>query len=328
MIDRRTFLTGMLAASLPHPAGAQQPVIAILSPASQQAAVLRLVNEPFKKALVDLGYEAGRNIALVERFADGDESRLPALAAELVALQPRVVFTNTNAAAVALAAATRTIPVVVGPAGEIVMIELAGGSLGRPTTNITGVVLTSPDIDAKCIALLAEAAPAIRRMGILVNPRNPGQHNYPAPQRAALTTLAIEMIRLESTGPPDLDAAFAQAAAQRIDALFVADDAHIAANPEARQAVLRFTAGIGIPAASSHLNYAHDGALLAMGPSIPALAARAASYVDKILKGAQPADLPIERPSVFTTILNMKSAKTLGLAIPPGILIRADEVIE
>jgi putative tryptophan/tyrosine transport system substrate-binding protein len=327
---RRTFLTGLTVSVLPVlPAAAQEkaPLVAILSPASRTAAVLKLVNEPFKQALRELGYEPDRSIELVERFAEGDETRLPALAAELVAMQPRVLFTNTNAGSAAAAAATRTIPIVVGPAGEAVIVELAGGSLARPSTNVTGVVLTSPEIDTKCLALLLEAVPAARRIGILVNPRNPGQQGYPAALRAWGTS-SPSLVRLEATGPADVDAALLQALRAQTDALFVADDAHIAGNPAARERVIRFAMENRKPVASSHQNYAREGALIAMGPSIPALAARAAGYIDKILKGARPADLPIERPSVFTTIINVRTANALGLDIPPSLLARADEVIE
>lgn len=304
------------------------PVVAILSPASRSAPVITSVNQPFKEALRKLGYEAGRTVEIVERFADNDESRLPALAAELVAINPQVLFTNTSAAATVVAQATRTIPIVVGPAGERVLMELAGGSLSRPTTNVTGMVLTSPSIDNKTIALLIEAVPSARRIGILVNPRNPGMRDYPRPQVEALGGAGKSFIRLEAGGLSDIDAALATMAAQRVDALFVADDAHLAANPPVRQRILRAAAGARIPVASSHQTFARDGALLAMGPSIPVLAARAAGYVAKIIEGARPADLPIELPSVFTMIVNLRTAKALGLTIPQSVLTRADELIQ
>ncbi|MET0163472.1 MAG: ABC transporter substrate binding protein [Vicinamibacterales bacterium] len=174
--------------------------MAILSPASRNAQVLGFVNRPFKEALAKLGYEPGQTIEIVERFADNDETRLPALAAELVALQPRVLFTNTSAAATAAAGATRTIPIVVGPAGESVLMALAGGSLARPITNVTGFVLTSAAIDTKGIGLLIEAVPAARRIGLLVNPRNLGMTAYPAPQNAALSGSGVTFVRLEATG--------------------------------------------------------------------------------------------------------------------------------
>jgi len=330
-MGRRQFLLALTATGLIRPSQGQQqklPLLAILSPASRNAQVLGFVNRPFKEALAKLGYEPGQTIEIVERFADNDESRLPALAAELVALQPRVLFTNTSAAATAVAGATRTIPIVVGPAGERVLIELAGGSLARPTANVTGFVLTSAAIDSKGIAMLIEAVPVARRIGLLVNPRNAGMTDYPAPQNAALGGSGVTFVRLEATGVSDIDAALTKASAQRIDALFVPDDSHLAANPAVRERVLRFARGARVPIASSHLTYARDGALLAMGPSIPVIAARAAGYVAKILEGARPADLPIELPSTFTTIVNLKAAKALGLTIPQSLRTRADEVIE
>jgi putative ABC transport system substrate-binding protein len=330
MTNRRGFSIGLAALLLWRRAIAQpaRPLVAVLSPTSRDAAVVALVNVPFKRALAELGYREGRNIDIVERFAAGDERHLRAMAEELVALRPMVLFTNTNAAAVVLARAPGDIPIVVGPAGEAVLLELAGGSLARPRTNVTGFVLTSPEIDTKCLALMIDVVPSLRRIGVLVNPRNPGLRSYPAPLAAALGPAAPQLLRLEATGEADLDAALARAAAQRIDALFVADDVQIAANPAVRERVLRHAAAERLPVASSHQHYARDGALLVMGPSIPVLAARAAGYVDRILKGARPADLPIELPSVFTTIVNRRAARALGLNIAPAMLLRADEVIE
>ena len=239
-----------------------------------------------------------------------------------------MLFTNTAYAATVAARATRTIPIVVGPAGETVLRELAGGSLARPTTNVTGFALGSSQLDDKCITLLMEAVPGATRIGVLINPRNPSQQRYPAVLESALAVPGKTLIRLESGGLADIDATLVEAAAQRIGALFVADDSLLAGNPQVRQRVLRFAAAAGIPVASSHQNFARDGALLAMGASNPVLAADAAGYVDKILKGARPSDLPIQLPTVLSVIVNRKTAKALGLAMPPAVLARADEVIE
>jgi putative ABC transport system substrate-binding protein len=335
MTTRRSLLLRLTALALTAAGGlpatqAQRPrpLLAILSPARPDAAVIALVNEPFMQTLARLGYRPGRDIDVVERYADGDESRLPALAGELVALQPQVLFTNTNAAATAAARATRTIPIVVGPAGEYVLKDLAGGSLARPTTNVTGFALTSPDIDSKCIALLLEATPLLRRVGVMVNPDNPGMREHPQRQAAALGAQAPTLVRIEATGLGDIDAALAHAAAQEVQALFVADDSYIAADPAARRRVLAFASAARMPVVSSHLPYARDGALLAMGPSIPVLAARAAGYVDRILKGARIADLPVELPSVLVTVVNRRAARALALKLPPTLIARADEVIE
>ena len=314
----------------PLPVRAQQPrtLVAILSPARRDADALKSVNEPFKQALARLGWEPGRNIDIIERFADGDASRLPALAAELISLKPRVLFTNTGHAAAVAAEATTTIPIVVGPAGAVTLTALAGGSIARPTTNVTGFVLTAPELDDKCITLLMEAAPSAPRIGVLVNPDSPEQQSYPSALKDARSVAGKTLIRIDLRGRADIDAALAKAATDRIDALFVADDSHIAGDSEVRRRVLTFAADARIPVASAHQNYARDGALIAMGPSIPVLAAAAASYVDKILRGAIPAELPVQLPTVFTMIVNLKTAKALGLTIPPTLIARADEVIE
>jgi len=330
-VNRRQFLVGLGSAPFAAGVAAQplRPMVAILSPASpRNEMAMRTVHQPFKEALRKLGYEPGRNVDIVERFAEGDESRLPALAAELVALQPQVLFTNTSYAASVAARATRSIPIVVGPAGETVLRDLAGGSLARPTTNVTGFVLSSAEIDDKCITLLMEAVPAAQRVGVLMNPRNPGQQRYTAVLKGASAVRGKTLVRLESGGLADIDAALVRAAQQRLDVLFVADDAHLAGNPEVRRRVLRFAASAGLAVASSRQDYVREGALLTLGPSIPALAASAAGYVDRILKGVHPSDLPIQLPTVLTVTVNLNTAQTLGLKIPQALLLRADEVVQ
>ena len=287
--------------------------------------VVGRVAEDVEQLLAGLAVEAHVVGQLLQHH---DEARLAALAAELVKMRPAVLFTNTNAAAEALARATATIPVVVGPAGEGVLRRLAGGSLARPSTNVTGFVLTAPEIDTKCLALLLEAAPDRRRVALLVNPRNPGTSEYPAPQFESLGRKGVALERIEATGSADIDVAMSRAAALGTDALFVADDAHLAADPEVRARILRAASALRMPVASSHQNLAREGALLAMGPSIPVLAARAAGYADRILRGARPGDLPVELPSVFVTVVNRKIALGLGITLPPALLMRADEVIE
>jgi putative ABC transport system substrate-binding protein len=330
-MKRREFI-GLAGAVAAWPLGAHsqepRPLLAILSPARRDSDALKLVNEPFKQTLARLGWEPGRNMDIVERFADGDGSRLPVLAAELVSLKPRVLFTNTSHAATVAAEATRTIPIVVGPAGVVTLIALAGGSIARPTTNVTGFVLGAPEIDDKCITLLMEAAPSANRIGLLLNPDNPAQQNYPAALKDARSIVGKTLIRIECRGRPDIEAALAKAAAERIGALFIADDADIAGDPDVRRRILAFGANARVPIVSSHQNFAHEGALIVMGPSIPALAAAAAGYVDKILRGATPAELPVQFPTVFTIIINLKAAKAVGISIPPTLLSRADEVIE
>ena len=158
-----------------------RPLIAILLPGRHDSDTLKNGLEPFKQALARHGWEPGRNMDIVERLAEGDASRLPVLAAELVSLKPRVLFTTTSHAATVAAEATRTIPIVVGPAGGERLEALAGGSIARPTTNVTGFVLSTPENEDKCITLLMEAVPSANRIGVLVNPDNPGQRDYSDP---------------------------------------------------------------------------------------------------------------------------------------------------
>jgi putative tryptophan/tyrosine transport system substrate-binding protein len=332
-VRRREFSIGLGGTMIAWPLCAStqgsRPLLAILSPARRDdVAHLENINGPLKDALAKLAWVPGRTIDIVERFADRDVSRLPELAAELVALRPRVLFTNTSRAATVAAKVTRTIPIVVGPAGEITLTALAGGSIVRPTSNVTGFVLTGPQTDDKVVSLLMETAPSATRFGVLVNPNSPEYEQYPAALKDSRSVAGKTLIRIESRGRIDIDAALVNAEAERIDALFVADDSHTAGDPEVRRRVLAFAAKERLPVSSSHQDFARDGALIAMGPSIPPIAAAAAGYVDKILKGATPSELPVQLPTVYTVIVNLKTAKALGFNIPLTILRRADEVIE
>lgn len=288
---------------------------------------MKNINEPLKEALAKFGWLPGQTIDIVERFADGDASRLPELAAELVALKPRVLFTNTSHAATVAAKATSMIPIVVGPAGELTLTALAGGNIVAPTTNVTGFVLIAPSIDDKVLSLLMEAVPTASRIGVLVNPDNPEQRHYPAALKGSGSVAGKMLIRIESRGLTDIDAALVKAAAEVIEALLIPDDAYIV-DARVQHRVLAFAAEKRLPIGSSHQDYAREGALIAMGPSIPALATAAAGYVDKNLKGAMPRELLVQLPTVYTVIVNLKTAKALGFNIPSTILRRADEVIE
>jgi len=313
-VRRREFITLLGAATVAWPLGARsqvqepRPLIAILSPA-RRLGQLENINGPFKQALAGLGWEPGRNIDIVERFADGDASRLPVLAAELVSLKPRVLFTNTSHAATVAAEATRTIPIVVVPAAGEALTALAGGSIARPTTNVTGFVLTAPETEDKCITLLMEAVPSANRIGVLVNPDSPEQQNYPAVLKDARSVPRKTLIRIECRGRSDIDAALAKAAAEQIGALFIADEAHIAGDPDVRRRVLALAAN------------ARSGCSLA-----PELCTRRRAYRDGCVDSghcrgcgrgcrqdpagcATPVELPVQLPTVFTIIINLKAAK-------------------
>jgi ABC-type uncharacterized transport system substrate-binding protein len=219
---------------------------------------------------------------------------------------------------------TRTIPVVVGPAGENVFAELAG-NFARPAGNITGLTLHSQGQDEKCLEMLKEASPKTMRVGVLVNPLNPVLRDAPTFLRPAADALGLTLVRMEAAHADEVDAAFTSA---EIDGLHVPDDANLAGRPSAREKIIQLTSARRVPVVSSHLAFAQAGAIIALGTDIPALARRAASYVDKVLKGAKPSDLPVERPTVFKLVTNVKAARGLGLVLPPTLLARADEVID
>jgi putative ABC transport system substrate-binding protein len=301
------------------------PRLAILSPTWKAGGHSGLVYEPFTLALAELGWATGRNVEIVERFANDEHERLPALAAELVALSPDVIFTNTSTAAHAAAQATRTIPIVVGPAGESTFAELAG-NFARPIGNVTGLTLYSLGQDEKCLELLKEASPGAARVGVLVNPLNPNLRDAPTSLQSAAAALGLTLVRMEARDAGEIDTAFRGAIG--IQGLHVPDDANLAGRPTARRRIIELTSPNRLPVVSTHLGFAHDGALLALGTDIPALARRAADYVDKILRGAKPGDLPVERPTLVKLMVNLKIARALGLVLPPSLLLRADEVIE
>jgi putative tryptophan/tyrosine transport system substrate-binding protein len=317
----------LVSAAVARQAQGARPRLAILSPTSKSGGHAGLVYEPFITALSSLGWEAGQNIDIIERFADDDFKRLPVLAAELAALRPDVIFTNTVNGARAAAQATSTIPVVVAPAGENVFTELAV-NFARPAANVTGVTLYSHDQDQKCLELLKEAAPSARRVGVLINPLNPNLSDYPASMQGVAASLGLSLVRMEARDADDVEQSIATAFGAGIQAVHVPDYANIAGRERSRRKIIQMTTERRIPVVSTHLGFARDGALLALGTDIPALARRGASYVDRILKGAKPADLPVERPTIVQLAVNLRAGRDLGLMLAPSLLLRADEVIE
>jgi putative ABC transport system substrate-binding protein len=281
----------------------------------------------FLDGLRALGYIEGKNVIIEYRYADEHYERLPALAAELVSRAPDVIFTNTSAGAEAAAKATTTIPIVVGPAGEATIAGLAG-NLARPTGNVTGIALNISEQDQKCVQLLKELAPRTTKVALLVNPDNVAWRRYPEALEPAAARLGVTLIRIEVKHASDLPQAFAAIAASGANAIFLVDDALIVAAPDVRGQILEWALNRRLPVASSSWRIAPSGGLVSLGSEVPPLIRRAATYVDKILKGARPADLPVERPSVFKLAINLKTAKALGLTIPQSLLLRADEVIQ
>jgi putative ABC transport system substrate-binding protein len=276
----------------------------------------------FQRGLRELGYVEGRNVTFDYGFADGHPERLPQLAAELVSRRPDLIFALGGDVAPYAKSATTSIPIVVAVSVDPVMSGLVGG-LARPGGNVTGVTLVQSELAGKRIQLLKEAAPAVLRVGVIWNPRHP-DGELESTWNAA-RSLGVEVKSLEVRGPADFDQAFETANRERVQAIIVVSSRLMSLN---RQRILDFAATNRVVLVAGWGAWASEGALLSYGPNLDVVVRRAASYVDKILKGAKPADLPIEQPTKFELVINLKTAKALGLTIPPSLLLRADQVIE
>jgi putative ABC transport system substrate-binding protein len=302
--------------------------VAILSPnTSSHAETPGTSMSGFLAGLRELGYVDGQNVTLEVRFANHALERLPALAAELLALQPDVLYTFTSGGARVAAAATRVIPVVVAPVNETTIAELVA-NFAHPAGNITGLTLNSREQHEKCLQLLKEAAPRITRVGVLVNPLNPAWDKYPNVLSDAARVLGLELIRAEARTLAEIDDTFAALSARGADALFALDDSALVSTVPPPYRLLEAIAKHRLPSVSDNVDFAREGGLLALGPDFVAIGRRAATYVHRILQGAQPGELPVEHPTEFRLMVNLKAAGTLGIVIPPALLARADEVIE
>jgi putative tryptophan/tyrosine transport system substrate-binding protein len=274
--------------------------------------------------LKQYGWIEGQNISVEYRFADGKEEALPSLAAELAQLHPDAIVADGTPAIQAAKNATQTVPIIMGVCNDPIASGFVA-SLNRPGGNITGLSLQSFDLAPKRLQLLTEIIPRLSRVGVLSNPLN-GSHAIGLEQmQAAAQSLRIELYIAEASAPDKFESAFAATAAARADAVIVLPDG-LFFNRLARIAAL--AAAYRLPALFSEKEAAEVGGLMTYGPSISACFRRAAAYLDKILRGASPADLPIEQPTKFELVINLNTAKTLGLSVPDRMLATADEVIE
>jgi putative ABC transport system substrate-binding protein len=326
-MNRRVFFSvlsgSLLAAPLAaeaQPAG-KVPRIGILTLASSASTPIL---QAFRAGLRELGYVESQNIALEFRFAHGQPDTLASLAAELVRQDMDVIVADGGQAALAAKSATQRIPIVMGAVGDPVKVGLVT-SLARPGTNVTGLTLLSPELSSRRLQLLREAIPQASRVAVLWNAGNPASKETLEQTKGAARALGVEVAAVEVRGASDLDAALEAVAAVRPSALISLADATLWNH---RRRVVDFAARKRLPAMFPEREFADDGGLMAYGPNVPANFRRAAVYVDKILKGARPADLPIEQPTKFELVINLKTAKALGLTIPPSLLQRADQVIE
>jgi ABC-type uncharacterized transport system substrate-binding protein len=313
-----------LALVVVSPAAAQQPAkvprIGYLRVGPATAPTNQRSREAFLEGLRELGYVQGKNIVIEWRFAEGRYDRLPDLAAELVRLQVDVLVAGSTPEAVAAKNATKTLPIVFAGVGDPVATGLVA-SLASPGGNLTGLSLLSRDLDGKRLELLKETIPEASTVAVLGNPANPTLPIHRRELQAAGGALGVQVQLLEVRTPDDFERAFAAASTGRAAGLLVLPDALADAH---RARIAALAARSGLPAIYAFREWPEAGGLMSYGPSISDSYRRAAAYVDKILKGAKPGGLPVEQPTKFELVVNLKVAKGLGLTIPQSLLLRAE----
>jgi putative ABC transport system substrate-binding protein len=333
-VDRRSFI-GTLAAGLlaaPVAAEAQEPGkiarVGILAP----TAPVPITPQPgfgitadLSRRLYELGWVEGKNLLVEPRFAEGSPDRLPGLAADLVRANVDVIVAISPPAIRAAKDATRVIPVVMAFSGIDPIKAGFVASLARPGGNVTGLSILATDVTVKRLQVLKEALPRATRVTVLVNPRNPSTAEQLGALRAAAPALCLEVqpVQVERSG--EYADVFAAIARTRADAIIVPSDPEFFRD---RRGLVDLAAQRRTPASYEWREFVEIGGLMSYGSNLGDLAARVAVYVDKILRGAKPADLPVEQPTKFELVINLKTAKALGLTIPPSLLQRADQVIE
>jgi putative tryptophan/tyrosine transport system substrate-binding protein len=298
--------------------------IGFLSPGSVTESRMRPNVDAFRQGLRELGYVEGRSIAIDFRWAEGKYERLPALAAELARLNVDVIVAMTVPAVKAAQEATRTIPIIMAAVVDPVATGLVA-NLARPGQNVTGLTMMTPELTGKQLALLKEIIPKLSRAALLWNPANPGNAPQLRAAREAARVLGVRLQPFEARGPSAIDAAFGAMNRERAEGLIVLVDSMLSGHGKH---IVDLAENHHLPAVYGLPDLAKAGGLIAYGVDAPALFRRTATYVDKILKGAKPADLPVEQPTKFELVINLKTAKALGLTIPPSILLRADQIIE
>jgi putative ABC transport system substrate-binding protein len=321
---RREFigLVGCAAAAWPLAARAQQTAIGYLDGGSPEANAHFVA--AFRKGLSEIGYVEGQNVAFEFRWAEGRTERLPALAAELVRRQVAVIVASPIPAALAAKAATTTIPIVFLIGTDPVKLGLVA-SLARPGGNVTGVNFLNRETDAKRLGLLRDLVPQTTVIAVLRNPTRPDAADQLEDVQEAARTLGKQVLVLNASTGSEIDTGFATLAQQRADALVVVADAFISAR---RDHIVALAARLALPAIYSLREFAAAGGLMSYSASLTESFRQVGVYTGRILKGAKPADLPVTMPTRFELVINLKTAKTLGLTIPSGVLAIADEVIE
>ena len=327
-MKRREFITLLsdVAATWPLAVRAQQaamPVIGFLGPQATGPSGPFL--DSFRRGLAETGYVEGQNVAIEYRMAGGQLDRLPALAADLVRLQANVIATFGSMAALAAKAATRTIPIAFSVPEDPVKLGLVT-SLARPGGNATGVNFLSTEVITKRMGLLRELVPTSVRVAVLINPANPANTSITLTETEAVARalgLQVQFFKASSSG--EIDAAFAALVRERSEALSVAGDGLFASR---RVQLATLAARHALPAAYSQRDFPEVGGLMSYGTSVTDAYRQIGAYAGRILKGANPADLPVVQATKFELVINLQTAKLLGIDVPPSLLARADEVIE
>ena len=281
-------------------------------------------HEAFRQGLRDLGYVEGRNIDFEDRYAEGYANRLPGLATDLVSRNVKVIVASATPAAQAAKNATKTIPIVFALVGEPVHSGFVA-NLARPGGNMTGVRLLEPELSGKRLELLKDAIPSLKRVAVLVNLANPVHVLYLKEMKLAASAFGITLQFLEVRGPDELDRAFDALTKERPDALILLPDASFASQ---RPKIMSFAINNRLAVMYSFSRYVEEGGLMSYGPNYPDIFRRAATYVDKILKGSSPAEIPVEGPIRFELAVNLNTAKKIGLTIPPAVLRQADKIVK
>ena len=327
-MDRRTFVGAAAGAllTLPLAATARQTEnvrrIGFLSLNSPES--VRDAFAAFRQVLRERGWVEDQNIVIELRFAEGQVDRLPVLVAELIHLKVDVIVTGSSVTTWAAKNATKTIPIVMAASADALGEGLVT-SLGHPSGNITGVTfLAGPEIAGKQLELLKEVAPAASRVGVLTNPTNRSHAAFARELKVAARSLGAQLQVLEARYPDQIDGAFAAVTRERAGALLVLTDSMFFGQ---RRRVADLAARSALPALYSQREFVDAGGLISYGPSLSDMFRRAATHVDKILRGAKPSDIPVEQPTKFELVINLRTANALGLRIPQALLLRADEVI-
>ncbi len=329
VMDRRTFVGAVAGALLIPPLAVEaqhaQKVPRIGYLVQNSAEMSQGTFAAFREGLREHGWVEGQTIVVETRYAEGKVDQLPALVSELIRFKVDIIVTTSSGTTWAAKNATQSIPIVMGASANAVGEGLVS-SLAHPGGNITGMTfLAGPEIAGKQLQLLKEMAPAASRIAVLTNPTNRSHAAFAREVKVAARSLGAQVQVLEAPNPDQLDSAFAAMTKERAAALLVLTDSMFVGQ---RRRVVDLAARSRLPALYSQKEFVDDGGLISYGPSLVDMFRRAATHVDKILRGAKPSDMPIEQPTKFELVINLKTAKALGLTVPQSLLLRADEVIQ